>query len=53
MLLITDHYGSLVVSDSPDPECSQVREEVWEECDQVGGGAPGFQVQVLQVRSSV
>lgn len=53
MLSITDHYGSSVASDSPDPECSQVREELWEESDKVGGGAPGFQVQVLQVRSSL
>lgn len=41
------------VSDSPDPEYPQVREQLWEESDHVGGGAPGLQVQVFQVRSSV
>lgn len=41
------------VSDSPDTERPQVREQLWEESDQVRGGAPGLQVQVLQVRSSV
>lgn len=38
---------------SPDPERLQVRKQLWEESDQVGGGAPGLQVQVFQVRSSV
>lgn len=37
----------------PDREPPQVREQLWEESDQVRGGGPGLQVQVFQVRSSV
>lgn len=37
----------------PDREPPQVREQLWEESDQVRGGGPGLQVQVFQVWSSV
>lgn len=37
---------------SPDSKALKVRKQLWEESDQFGGGAPGLQVEVLQVRSS-
>lgn len=50
--LMFGHYGGCA-GDLPDREPPQVREQLWEEFDEVRGGGPGLQVQVFQVRSSV
>lgn len=42
-----DVKSSSGVSDSPDAKRFQVREKLWEEPDQAGGGGPGLQVQVF------
>lgn len=44
LLIVLDVKSSSGVSDSPDAKRSKVREKLWEEPDQAGGGGPGLQV---------
>lgn len=44
LIMLDVKSSSSGVSDSPDAKRLQVREKLWEEPDQAGGGSPGLQV---------